>query len=370
MIHIYDKKNCCGCSACFSVCPKHCISMQEDNEGFLYPLTDIDKCIDCHLCEQVCPCINQMEPSNPIECYAAKNNDDVIRVLSSSGGIFSVLSERVISEGGIVFGAAFDNELKVVHTFAEKVEEISVFRGSKYVQSYLGDTFNLVETVLKSSRKVLFSGTPCQIAGLKHFLRKEYDNLLTVEIVCHGVPSPKIWREYLSLLQLKSIGSISYKDKSTGWRTSSFTIKDTNQKVVFSEKVKNNKYMMAFIRNLTLRPSCFSCPAKAGKSHADITLADFWGIDHFMPELNDNKGISFVCVNTPRGEALMQNLNIIKKMADYQETIPYNSCIFKSTIEPQERKRFWDDYGKYGIRVLMSLKNPSIVERIIKRLFG
>lgn len=368
MIQITDKHNCCGCSACASICPKHCITMQADSEGFLYPSVDIDKCVDCHLCERVCPCINSEQSQNPIECYGAKNNDDSIRRQSSSGGIFTAIAEGVINKEGVVFGAAFDNEWKVVHTHTETIDGIAAFRGSKYVQSGIGDSFRQVKAFLKSGREVLFSGTPCQVAGLKRFLRKDYENLLTIEVVCHGVPSPKIWREYLSSLEIKNISSISHKDKTTGWRGYSFTIKDINQKVVFTEKASDNKYMMAFIRNLTLRPSCFSCPAKAGRSHADITLADYWGIEHLLPELDDNKGTSFICINSPKGLALVNELNIQIIRADFQKTTPYNSCIVKSTIEPVARKQFWKEYEKQGIAALLCLKKQGIIQRIIKRI--
>lgn len=368
MITITDKHNCCGCSACASACPKHCITMQSDNEGFLYPTVDIDKCIDCHLCERICPCINSEQSQNPIVSFGAKSNDDSIRRQSSSGGIFTAIAEGVICKGGVVFGASFDNEWKVVHTYTETTDGIAAFRGSKYVQSSIGDSYKQVLVFLKAGREVLFSGTPCQVAGLKRFLQKDYDNLLTIEVVCHGVPSPKIWREYLSTLRLKNIGSISHKDKTTGWRGYSFTIKDVNQKVVFTEKATENKYMMGFIRNFTLRPSCFSCPAKAGRSHADITLADYWGIEHLLPELDDNKGTSFICVNTTKGLALINNLNIQKIRADFQKTTPYNSCIVESTIEPVDRKQFWKEYEVHGIDALLSLKKQGIIKRIIKRI--
>lgn len=370
MINIKNKQDCCGCSACSQRCPKHCISMQMDNEVFLYPHVDSSKCIDCHLCEKVCPCLNQEESQQPLSCYAAKNKDEEIRKQSSSGGIFTALAEKVLVNKGVVFGACFDNNWQVIHTYIEKKQDIAIFRGSKYVQSQIGETFKQAESFLKEGQIVLFSGTPCQISGLNHYLRKQYDNLLTVEVVCHGVPSPKIWREYLRTLNIVKIGSISHKDKSTGWRGYSFTVKNTAEKVVFTERAYDNKYMMAFNRNLTLRPSCFSCPAKAGKSKADITLADFWGIENIIPKMDDNKGTSFICGNTQKGKIYIKELNIQLKQVDYQKTIQYNSCILKSTIEPTDRLRFWGEYKKRGIKVLLLLKKqkPNIIKRIIKRL--
>lgn len=344
--------------------------MFEDECGFLYPKVDTEKCVGCHLCEKVCPCLNQEPLRDPIVCYAALNTDDYIRRQSSSGGIFTAVAEKIVAKGGVVFGARFDSSWQVVHTSAETMDEIGAFRGSKYVQSKIGDTFKQAEKFLKEGREVLFSGTPCQISGLNHFLRSKYNNLLTVDVVCHGVPSPRIWQEYLESLKLSNIGLISHKDKSSSWRMYSFSIKDREGKVLYTEKASDNKYLSAFIRNLTLRPSCFSCPAKAGKSRSDITLADYWGIEHFFPNMDDNKGTSFICVNTQRGMAMIKELNISIAQTDYRKSIPYNTCIVKSTKEPVSRKKFWDDYKVRGIEAVLLLKTNkrNIAKRILKRI--
>ena len=197
MIQIVDKSQCCGCTACVSVCPKQCIAMQEDEEGFLYPVVDTSLCIDCNLCQKVCPELHPMNTRTPLHVYAAKHKDEQIRLASSSGGIFTLLAEKVIDEGGVVFGARFNASWEVVHDYTETKEGLTAFRGSKYVQSWLGNCFSKVRSFLSEGRKVMFTGTPCQVAGLKQYLRKEYDNLLTVDVVCHGVPSPKVWRMYL-----------------------------------------------------------------------------------------------------------------------------------------------------------------------------
>lgn len=198
MIDIKEKKECCGCNACAQRCPKSCITMREDSEGFLYPEVDKEICIDCGICEKVCPVMYQGNKRKPLAVYAVKHKNNEIRLSSSSGGVFTALAESVIDEGGVVFGAKFDDNWCVVHSYSETKEGLAAFRGSKYLQSRIGDSFKKVECFLKANRKVLFSGTPCQIAGLKRFLRKEYDNLLTVDFVCHGVPSPGVWREYLN----------------------------------------------------------------------------------------------------------------------------------------------------------------------------
>lgn len=370
MIDILDKHNCCGCNACVQKCPINCISMHEDEEGFLYPIVDLNRCVNCHLCEKVCPCLDQIEPLLPLSCYAAQNINEDIRNQSSSGGIFTSIAEKFIAEEGIVFGARFDKSWEIVHSYTNNKEDLVYFRGSKYIQSRIGDAYKQAESFLKQGRKVLFSGTPCQISALKHYLNKEYNELMTIEVVCHGVPSPKIWREYFESLDLANVSSISHKDKSTGWRGYSFTIKDNKNKVLYSERAEENVYMIAYFRNLSVRPSCFSCPSKSGRSRADLTLADYWGIEHVLPKIDDNKGISFVCVNTEKGKTLIEHLELTKHPTDYLQSIPYNSCIYESTSEPAERIRFWEDYKRIGIQVLLTLKRPhtNIFKRILKRI--
>lgn len=197
MIDIIQKQDCCGCEACVQICPKGCMCMVEDTEGFLYPQVDKSVCVNCGLCEKVCPVIHQNKSRTPLKVYAAKNMDEEVRLKSSSGGIFTLLAESVIKRGGVVFGAKFDDEWMVVHDYTDNIEGVAAFRGSKYVQSIIGNAYRKVEQFLKSGRMVLFTGTPCQIAGLKKYLRKEYKKLLAVDLVCHGVPSPKVWQMYL-----------------------------------------------------------------------------------------------------------------------------------------------------------------------------
>lgn len=197
MISIKDKKACCGCGACVQRCPKQCITLHEDSEGFLYPVADASVCINCGLCEKVCPVINQHTAHEPLQTFAAKNPNEAVRAASSSGGVFTMLAESVIKSGGVVFGAAFDQQWKVVHTCATTIEGLQKFRGSKYLQSQTNNTFREAETYLRQGRQVLYSGTPCQVAGLKKYLRKDYDNLLTLDFICHGVPSPGVFRTYL-----------------------------------------------------------------------------------------------------------------------------------------------------------------------------
>lgn len=369
MINITDKHNCCGCSACVQACPKQCISFDEDDKGFRYPLANKELCIGCGLCEKVCPCLNQSNPRKPLKVYAAINPNEEIRMKSSSGGIFTMLAEVIIDKGGVVFGARFDENWEVIHDYTETKDGLEAFRGSKYVQSRIGNTFIQARDFLEAGRKVLFSGTSCQIAGLKRFLRKDYDNLLTVEIVCHGVPSPLIWREYVSTIASKDgIKSISLKDKSTGWRGYSISICTHGR--IFSEKAGQNKYMLSFLQNLILRPSCFNCPAKAGRSQGDIALADFWGIEKLIPKMDDNRGTSFVCCNTEIGLDYFIRVKGISSPANYDESIPYNPVLTESTKKTENRKTFWDLYSILGIKALDAVKPVQInlLNRIIKRI--
>lgn len=375
MIRITDKKDCCGCHACASVCARHSITMQEDNEGFLYPVVDTNTCTDCGLCEKVCPVINQDELRKPLKVYAAKNRNEEIRRQSSSGGIFTPLGEAVIRDGGVVFGAKFDKEWNVVHAWTDTIEGISDFRGSKYVQSTIDDTYREAREFLKQGRKVLFSGTPCQIAGLRKFLRKEYDNLLTVDVVCHGCPSPGVFRWYMSeeLQKIKSgkirkniclypsfreipsidilaknegmdIKQINFRDKCTGWKSYSFRLEyqleqETETYTILGSK---NSYMRGFLSDLFLRPSCYACPAKAGKSGADITLGDFWGIQNFLPEIDDDLGISAIMLNTKKSEGILLSIQTELYNSNYDEICLYNPSLIKSSELPVERTKFYN----------------------------
>lgn len=370
MIKIQDKYSCCGCEACAQKCPKQCISMKVDTEGFLYPTVDLKQCVDCGLCAKVCPYLNEKAPNEPLISYAAINTNNEIRQESSSGGVFTAIANKVVFDGGVVFGAQYDVNWNVEHQFAETVNDCRAFRGSKYVQSRIRNSFNQVENFLREGKCVLFSGTPCQISALNNFLGRDYNNLILVDLVCHGVPSPMIWKEYLKSLNIGQIYSISHKDKITGWRGYSFSIKNRQGKILFIEKAKDNKFLSAFVDNIILRPSCFSCPAKSGRSGADITLGDYWGIENIIPKMDDGKGVSFISCNTEKGKNLIDSLGLCLCTTDYHKATKYNSCMVKSTTEPIERSQFWLEYHEQGINALLSRrkKQQSLIKRIIKRI--
>ena len=371
MIQILDKSQCCGCTACVSICPKQCITMREDEEGFLYPVVDSSHCIDCNLCKKVCPELYPKEMREPLHVYAAKHKNEQVRLASSSGGIFTLLAEKIIDEGGVVFGVRFNNNWDVVHDYTETMEGLAVFRGSKYVQSYMGDCYLKAKSFLEQGRKVMFTGTPCQIAGLKNFLRKDYDNLLTVDVVCHGVPSPKVWQVYLDeiarkggknsvlshpIVEKTEINHIDFRSKSIGWKKYSFaltlskaTADGEKNTVLLSSIFTENPYMNAFLSNLSLRPSCYDCPAKAGKSGSDITIADFWGIEDVLPEFDDDKGISLVLSYSEKGGRWLAGLDCECIEVDYRSAQRMNPLISSSVSKPINRAFFF--------RQLMRKKN-------------
>ena len=316
MINITDKAKCCGCTACKHICPNNCIYLVEDKEGFLYPKVDAAICVNCGLCEKVCPVLNFKSELLPLETYAAINEDEYIRKKSSSGGVFSLLAEWVIGSGGRVFGARSDSEWMVITESIDSLEDIDAFRRSKYLQSNLKDSYLKCREILKDGRLVLFCGTPCQISGLKNYLRRQYDNLITVDFVCHGVPSPGVWRRYLGELFPRDsdrvISDINFRDKKNGWKNFSFVIDYTEggKKFSLASVYSENIFMRAFLNDLILRPSCYQCPVKCGRSHADITIGDLWGAENIVPDMDDNQGVSLIMTNTPKGKKLLEKIQV------------------------------------------------------------
>ena len=328
MIDIKRAEDCCGCGACAQICPKSCISMTADNEGFLYPHINMSDCVQCGLCEKACNILHRREEHAPLKVLAAINHDEKIRKQSSSGGIFHILAENVINKGGIVFGARFDENWQVVFDYADTLDGVKRFMGSKYVQATIGDAYKTARRLLEEGRHVMFTGTPCQIAGLHQYLRKSYPNLLTVDIVCHGVPSPKVWGKYLDWIQdnIRKIGEIESNTDSCSLYI----------------PFRKSHYMKAFLSDIILRPSCYECRAKGGRSNSDITLADFWGISSIFPEMNDDKGTSMVFINTDKGAFTLNLATFSAKETTYEQIKPLNPACFRSPERPATRKLFFD----------------------------
>lgn len=368
MIRVTDKSKCCGCLACVQRCPQQCITMHGDGTGFSYPMVDMDACIDCHLCERVCPYLNTSEPQQPITTQACQATDTTIRNASSSGGVFTLLAQAVLAQGGVVFGARFDEQWQVIHDFTETIEGLSAFRGSKYAQSAIGTSFVQVEQFLKQGRTVLFSGTPCQIAALRWFLRKPYDNLLLADVVCHGVPSPLIWKDYLQSLGIKHIQSLSFRDKSTGWHSYSLLV--TGADNTFKQDHSNNVFFKAFLSDLILRPSCFNCPAKGGRSGSDITLGDYWGIERHHPDCDDNHGTSVVICWTAKGQQWLASLQLDATTTSFNQCLSGNPSIDTSANKPNGYDAFWTAYQRQGISVMpqaIAAMTPPLWRRALSK---
>lgn len=384
MIKITDKHKCCGCTACVNVCPKNCISMSADKEGFLYPVVDFVKCIDCGLCEQVCPVLRPVKNETEPLVYAAVNNDESVRLQSSSGGIFTLLAESVLDRGGVVFGACFDQNWNVVHDYTETKEGLAKFRGSKYVQSHVGNCFIQVKTFLDSGREVLFSGTPCQVAGLKNYLRKPYSNLFTVDLVCHGVPSPEVWRRYLqeavcrvygikkkNLINLDEyISDISFRAKDKGWKKYNIKIIFRNGKVEMMPFFENS-YMNVFLSDLSLRPSCYACPTKLHHVQSDITLADFWGVNEIKPDIDDDKGCGLILINCEEKLDFLYKMNCQLLQQQLERVVEYNPCILSTVNEPANRDFFWAVYyyKKDFHTAYMATVSKSVILRVIRKIY-
>lgn len=363
---------CCGCTACYSICPKHCITMTLDTEGFLYPCVNNELCIDCEKCIKVCPFHNTFRKSEPKEVFAAINTDEKIRMESSSGGIFSFIAEQVIKEGGVVFGAKFTNDWQVEIAATETIEGLSDFRGSKYLQARMGQSLKQAKSYLLAGRKVLFCATPCQIAGLNHYLGKDYDNLITVDFVCHGVPSGKVWDKYIKEVAgigKKAIKNLRYRTGSKGLKHYHFILEynSVDGSYTMRSSSKENHYMQAFLSDMILRPSCYACQAKCGRSQSDITLADFWGIEQVYPEIDDDKGTSLLLVHSDKGLKALESSEISLVPTSYLEALKHNPSIESSANPHIHRSQFFqklESCDKVVSLIIHELK-PSLNQRII-----
>lgn len=299
-MYVYDKKeNCSGCTACQHSCPTGAITMVPDEEGFNYPFIQETKCIDCGLCRAVCPFQERVMKDNggiaPV-VYACKNKDEKARITSSSGGFYPALAELIISKGGVVYGAAFDENFRVEHQKAESIDEAQKFKGSKYVQSDLGDIFVKVRQDLEADKHVLFTGTPCQVAGLTAFLRKDYEKLVLIDNVCLGTPSPLVWEQYIRLLAQRGRSPIvhfAFRHKKLGWHGSRLHVKFKNGTELMNDPFLDS-FKGIFYTHTALRPSCHICVFAHLTRPGDITAGDFWGIEKHKPKFDDDKGVSLV----------------------------------------------------------------------------
>ena len=357
---------CCGCESCANVCPQNCITMTQDAEGFFYPKINHENCIKCGRCESICPSLNAREvlPQKLPIIFVAINPNEKIRRHSSSGGAFTALSEKILNDGGIIFGAGFDENWHVKHMAAENFDALENLRGSKYVQSRIGNIFKRVKAEVESGRKVLFSGTPCQCAGLKNFLGKDFENLLTVGIMCHGVPSPLLWESYIQWRgRGHEISRVNFRSKRFGWLNFQLeiTFKDCGY---YSKPNMQDFYIQEFLLNVILRPACESCKFRFPNLNCDILLGDAWGIQNFAPEVTDNRGTSIIVVNNNNGLDYLKKARLAVKFLNLNALI-YQPFFFIPTPADERRKNFFDDLAKTNLPINVMqkyfLQNPAPV---------
>ena len=347
MIEIKEKKKCSGCTACASICPKGCIQMQTDIEGFLYPVVDITKCVECGICERVCPIRNLViEEQIPQKAYLVQHRNDAVRLDSSAGGAFTAIATAIIQKDGVVFGAAYDERFHVHHIYVENELDLKKFRNSKYVQSDIGDCFKQVKAFLKGNRWVCFSGTPCQIEGLSKYLGKCYERLLLVDVVCHAIPSPLIWSKYLEYQKIGEIktDNIRFRDKYYGYKYSTMSFIQ-NGKNVYHAGSQQDPMLRAFFSDICNRPSCYECPFKKRYRVSDITIWDCFSVYNFDKMMDDDKGTTRVLCHTAKGVTFIHE---IKSMAKCME-VPANQLVsgvkemYESVKENPQRKLFFAD---------------------------
>lgn len=375
-----SKNQCCGCTACEVICPKNAIKMEADIEGFLYPNIDNNKCIECRLCERICAFNEHYDIDDLLEkpiAYAVKHKNESERLSSRSGGMFIALSDYILARDGVIYGAAFDNNFNVKHIRVENKEQRDKLKGSKYVQSDIRGSFEQVKNDLKNGKYVLFSGTPCQTAALRRIVKNsDTSKLIVCDIICHGAPSQKIWKEYLEFIENKyndKIVEANFRDKSFGWHTHFESYKLKNKK----NKIRLEYFTGMFRKHIIFRPACETCKYANLRRPSDITLGDFWRINKVLPNYkNDDKGISLVLINNNKGKRIFEAVarDVLYESADIDETIQPN---LKAPSRPLvDRNKFWEDYRSNGMKYIIkyyggnNIKDRSkkfIYRKIIKR---
>lgn len=371
---------CCGCGACAASCRKSCISMVSDSAGFKVPVVDGSACIECGKCDAVCPMLNEREEDACRSILWAKSNNSFERERSSSGGIFALLAREILCEGGLVAGAAWESDCKRVrHVAIESESELDRLMRSKYVQSSMEkEVYEAVRLALRADRHVLFSGTACQVAAIRSYLGKLADSelLLTMDVICHGVPSPLLWERWATYREScvgARLSDVNMRSKKSGWISFSSTYKYVEEKeapgIEDGSRFDKDWYMKAFLANASLRSSCFSCAAKRN-SGSDITLGDFWGFMDFHPEVDCEKGVSAVICNTGKGEAAIQKIASLMEWgpSSLGEVLPGNPCLVKPVAPYAERDAFMADIAD-NTPISMMMKRwgfaPSLSQRII-----
>lgn len=387
-IIICNKNDCSGCMTCRQICPYNAIDVVIDDEGFEYPIRN-DKCVNCGLCTKICPSLNIVKPQKEYKqkVYACKHKDNDIIYKSSSGGMFTAIANAFCDENYAIFGVEFDDKFNAFHSYITDISKIDKYRRSKYVQSSIGNSYNDARRLLEEGKKVLFTGTPCQIAGLKTFLNKNYENLLTVDIICHGTPSSKVLNKYIQYMEKKNksrIVDVKFREKvfkHDRWDSKCIKIKFESNKSII-ENGDKNFYLKGFQTGLFYRPSCYRCKYANPVRNSDITIADCWGLQKYYPELNAHQGISMVVINSEKGEKVFNNFKTIcscipldddyavKENRQFREPAQKNNQrdFFYKNIDSIKFNRLINKcIPPHRIRHIASKMVPESIKRIIRR---
>lgn len=343
---ICDKSKCTGCFSCYNICPKFAINIEEDNHGFVYPEINKDKCVNCNFCKKACPSLNNAISNYPISCYAAFVKDKEKLRESTSGGMATIFSEYILENEGIVYGASFSKNRVVNHVRIDNKKDLKKIKGSKYTHSYINDTYKNVLQDLKQDKYVLFTGTPCQIAGLKQFLNKDYEKLICVDIICHGVPSQKYLKEELK--DIKEIDNITFRSKE-GFYIKAFS----NEKEVYNKKMEDSPYYSGFLSSTFYRLNCYNCNYAKPERISDITIGDFWGLDKNSEIYNkSDNGISVVLIITKKGMKLFENIKqqIFYEERTVEEAIKGNTQLREPSKMKKDYHIFYKYYEKLGLK--------------------
>ena len=351
MKQICERSKCTGCSTCMNVCPKNCITMKDNQYGIPMPSIDEDNCMNCNMCVKKCPENNQIELNVPLKVYAGWSIDREERKKSASGGIAWEMYKYIINHGGIAVGTQYDENMNLVHKMTDKIEEAKKYKGSKYVQSYIGKVYTQIKEQLKKNKKVIFIGTPCQVNGLKSFLRKEDNsNLITVDLVCHGVPPIKYLKDYLKYLKIQNeIDEISFRGENN-WHFTGYQ----NEKIIYKKHNKEDLYYRAFLKGIFYRENCYQCRYARKERVSDITIGDFWGIGKEIPfnhEIED--GVSLILINTKKGNKLIQEIKpqIFLEERTIEEAQKGNAQLNQPVHTNIKVELFRELYEKYGFEV-------------------
>ena len=367
MINIVNKVECCGCEACYNVCPKNCIEMKPDEEGFLYPRVNQDTCINCGLCEKVCPIINHVprEKNANQEAYLMQHKDDEICRESTAGGAFTGIASYVIKKGGIVFGVEMTEDYKVRHTSVETIDDLKKFRNSKYVQSRIGTVFQQVKHELNKGRLVCFSGTPCQVEGLRHFLRKDYENLILVDVVCRAVPSPGVWEKYIQyeVEQKGEMSSIRFRDKTLGYQYSTMELKNKEEKT-YRGSIESQPWLRMFFSGMIIRPSCTDCKFRSRYRNSDFTIWDCFPSYRFDKSFDEKKGTTRVLVHSEKGKTIINAIGNNYMMAEINVNSAVTSVaeMVKSPEYNEKRNEFFEFYNAKPIDKTLNKYFPFTIK--------